>query len=460
MSARRNTCTALLFLAGLAAAVIFLCLGLLPKPAGFRDMVKPPHAAVAAVRKDGAGHRSLPARSKRIASPVIQGPCPLSLPDVSGTAEKLIASAEPAIHDLLDREHTFIQLYGGAQRLMLRRVVEDTEPKYTVVKLTDEMLTFADLNAKPQDMTVRAEEMADFARRVEKEFQTPTLYVQAPSKLDMAALPEGISDYADAEASQVLSLLSLHGVDTLDLRPAFRAAAKDDPEALEEFFFHTDHHWTPAGAFLAYQTLCEKLAANYGFTLAADKTLTDPDSFTRTAFDHVFLGSQGKRVGTLYAGTDGIEIWSPKFSTSFTYTVPLSGIKREGPFVTSLLFPERLAETGCYDTNPYTIYAGDDYLLSRALNHNAPEAPRILILRDSFGCALTPFLSLVSGEVMAVDPRNFNGDQDDMMEYIRWLEPDLVIVMNTTSSLRVDTLYPYLPTARADALAAQKQEAE
>lgn len=460
MSARRNTYTALLFLAGLAVAVIFLCLGLLPKPAGFRDAVKPTPVAFIAVRKNGTTGPTPLVRPAPAEAPSIRGTLPLSLPDLSGAADLLIGGADSAVNGLLDRDHTFIQLYGGTQRLLLRRVVEDPVPKYTVVKLTDQVLTFADLNAQPQDMTVRAHELADFAHRVKETFQTPTLYVQAPSKLDLACLPDGISDYGDAEADQVLSILSQNGVDTLDLRPAFRAAAGDDSDALGKLFFHTDHHWTPAGAFLGYQTLCQKLAADYGFALAGDKTLTDPDSFARTVFQNVFLGSQGKRVGTLYAGTDDLEIWSPTFSTSFTYTVPMSGIEREGPFVTSLLFPERLAQTGHYDTNFYTIYAGDDYLLSRAVNHNAPDAPRVLILRDSFGCALTPFLSLVSGEVMAVDPRNFNGDQEDMMEYIRWLDPDLVIVMNTTSSLLVDTLYPYLPTARATALAAQKQEAE
>ena len=42
--------------------------------------------------------------------------------------------------------------------------------------------------------------------------------------------------------------------------------------------------------------------------------------------------------------------------------------------------------------------------------------------------------------------------------YIDWLEPDLVIVLNSTGSLRVDKLYPYLPTARADAIAEKRAE--
>ena len=167
-----------------------------------------------------------------------------------------------------------------------------------------------------------------------------------------------------------------------------------------------------------------------------------------------------KRVGSLYAGMDGLEIWSPTFATNFTYTVPLSGIKREGSFATTLLFPERLVDTNYYIDNPYSIYSGDDYLLARAVNHNNPDAPRLLILRDSFGCALTPFLAIASSEMMAVEPRAFNSDQDYMIEYINWLDPDLIIVINTTSSLRVDNLYPYLPTGYENKMAALQSETE
>lgn len=456
MSARRNTLTAVLFLAGLFTAVVFLCLGILPQAPGFLEAAKPGRLSAPEFSKTELALPAAPALARPLTVRPVKNHLPTPLPDVGEAVDRFIDGAEPAINDLLDREHGFIQLYGGAQRLMLRRVVEDPEPKYTVVKLTDQVLTFANLEARQEDMTRRADEMAAFARRAEREYRTPLLYIQAPSKLDMAALPEGIPDYSDAEADQFLAGLEAAGVDTLDLRPVFRSAAEKDPEALGQLFFHTDHHWTPEGAFLGYQAICEALRSDYGFQI--DDALTDPDSFERFTFAGQFLGSQGKRVGTLYAGTDDVEIWSPKFDTDFTYTVPLSGIERKGPFAVSLLFPERLAETGLYDTNPYTIYAGDDYLLSRALNHTDPDAPRVLILRDSFGCALTPFLALTTGELMAVDPRNFNGDQDDMMDYIDWLEPDLIIVMNTTSSLRVDELYPYLPSARAAALEAKAEE--
>lgn len=265
-----------------------------------------------------------------------------------------------------------------------------------------------------------------------------------------------MEDAAGQEADRFLALLEKYDVATLDLRPVFRKAADSGDYAEDPLFFTTDHHWTPTGAFLGYRTLCERLAKDYRFKI--DKKLTDPDSFHRYTFEDIFLGSQGRRVGSLYAGLDDLDLWSPTFPTDFTYTVPIVGIEREGPFIISLLFPERLAQQGYYDTNPYTIYSGDDYLLARAVNRNNPQGKRILILRDSFGCALTPFLSLISSECMAIDPRNFNGNQETMMEYLDWLEPDILIVMNTTGSIKVDELFPYLPTARANVLEAKRSE--
>ena len=460
MTERRNTYTAVLFLAGLFAGAVFLCLGLLPEVGGFTHVRRPETQVPSAVTLSVEEAETAPRRTVERA---IRSTLPLSakLPDAQEAGETLetaIDGSESAVNTLLDRNHTFIELYGGAQRLLGRRSIEDAEAKYTVVRMDNGLLTFASPADTQTDMAVKAREMTAFARRVRREQDIPVLYVQAPSKLDVGSLPLGVENYADAEADQFLSLLGRAGVDTLDLRPLFRQAAQEDPKEALSLFFRTDHHWTPQGAFLGFQAIGKKLAEDYGFSV--NEEYLDETNYDKYVLEGRFLGSQGKRVGSLYAGVDDVEIWAPTFSTDFTYTVPMSGIKREGPFAVSLLFPEQLADEGSlYDTNPYTVWSGGDFILARAENRKDPDAPRILILRDSYGCALTPFLSLLGSETMAMDPRLFNGDQDEMLEYIDWLDPDLVIVLNTTSSLRVDTLFPYLPTSRA-AVLAEREEAE
>ena len=450
MASRRNGITAVLFLLVLTIATSFLLCGTFPEETHFADLPRLTKTAVRATEDAAVPLRpSPPSVQTRLGATY-------RLARANEDLDRFLEEAEPGLNALLDREHTFIELYGGIQQLTGRRMVEDVDPQYTVVRLDDHSLTFANPDGQAEDVTVRAEEMVEFARLVEEEYDIPLLYVQAPSKTDVSPLPNGVEDAAGREADQFLALLEKYDVATLDLRPVFRKAADSGEYDEDPLFFTTDHHWTPTGAFLGYQTLCERLAKDYRFKI--DKKLTDPGSFHRYTFEDIFLGSQGRRVGSLYAGLDDLDLWSPTFPTDFTYTVPIVGIEREGPFIISLLFPERLAQQGYYDTNPYTIYSGDDYLLARAVNRNNPQGKRILILRDSFGCALTPFLSLISSECMAIDPRNFNGNQETMMEYLDWLEPDILIVMNTTGSIKVDELFPYLPTARANVLEAKRSE--
>ena len=201
------------------------------------------------------------------------------------------------------------------------------------------------------------------------------------------------------------------------------------------------HHWTPEAAFLAYQTISQVLSEDYGFQI--DPAWTDPGSYTRTTYSDYFLGSQGKRVGTLYGGVDDIELWAPTFKTQFTYSIPIYDMERTGPFEESLLFPERIEEVDYFNGNPYTLYAGGDYPMARIYNEENTGGKRILLLRDSYACALTPFLALDCGELITIDLRYF---RDDLLTYVDWLEPDLVLVMYTAGSTALDELFRFFPS--------------
>ena len=61
-----------------------------------------------------------------------------------------VDGAETAVNQDLDRDHLFIQLYGGVQRLSGRRIVEDAVSENTVVKLSNGALNFVNLQADSQ----------------------------------------------------------------------------------------------------------------------------------------------------------------------------------------------------------------------------------------------------------------------------------------------------------------------
>ena len=351
--------------------------------------------------------------------------------------QSFIDQSEATANSALDQGHFFIQLYGGLQNLLARTYVEDADPRYSVVKLSDGTLTF--VNSEPMDVTGHGRAVARLADVLEDR-DIPLLYVQAPQKLQAEdpRLPDGVEDYGDDYADQVLSVLKENGVASLDLREVF--AALDRPWS--SFFFRTDHHWTPEAAFLAYQAISQVLSEDYGFQI--DPAWTDPGSYTRTTYSGYFLGSQGKRVGTLYGGVDDIELWAPTFKTQFTYSIPIYDMERTGPFEESLLFPERIEEVDYFNGNPYTLYAGGDYPMARIYNEENTGGKRILLLRDSYACALTPFLALDCGELITIDLRYF---RDDLLTYVDWLDPDLVMVMCTAGSVGLEELFSFFPQA-------------
>ena len=95
-----------------------------------------------------------------------------------------VDGAETAVNGDLDRDHLFIQLYGGVQRLSGRRVVEDAVGENTVVRLSTGGLNFVDLQAAPgvgPQVAENAAATAAFAQSLEA-LGIPYLYVNAPTE--------------------------------------------------------------------------------------------------------------------------------------------------------------------------------------------------------------------------------------------------------------------------------------
>jgi hypothetical protein len=56
------------------------------------------------------------------------------------------------------------------------------------------------------------------------------------------------------------------------------------------------------------------------------------------------------------------------------------------------------------------------------------QAVLVVLLRDSFACALTPFLALSCSELTTIDLRYFEGD---LLDTIAGLEPDIALTLYT-----------------------------
>jgi len=152
----------------------------------------------------------------------------------------------------------------------------------------------------------------------------------------------------------------------------------------EYIFFNTDHHWTGRGAYYAYVAFCRSAGIE-------PHSLGD---FERRQAKRRFLGSlYGITLDkTLKDNRDSLEYFSPNIPIkTFRYN------KDSGRYELSKLFS---------NTHNYANFIGGDFPMVRI--ESEINARKILVIKDSFGNAVVPFLSLHYGTIYVMDYRYFD----------------------------------------------------
>ena len=57
----------------------------------------------------------------------------------------------------------------------------------------------------------------------------------------------------------------------------------------------------------------------------------------------------------------------------------------------------------------YLTFLGTDYALTTVTNNSSPDGPTCIVIKDSFGNALVPFLTQCYHKIYAIDYRKFSG---------------------------------------------------
>ncbi len=260
---------------------------------------------------------------------------------------------------------------------------------------------------------------------------TELLYVQAPYKLSVYddQLPLYSTDNNNEIADALLAGIE-GAVDYIDLRSEMYEAGLNQ----YDYFFTTDHHWLPEGALWAAGTVSQWINDNYDYQIDTD--IYDLTQYDITVYEEWFLGSEGKRVGTWVAGVDDISIIIPSFETDFTFQVPSWGILREGSFADTMFEYSHIATKDYYEKNSYAVYTGADYDLNLITNHLNPDGKKVLVVRDSFSCAFTPFMVLACSQLDVIDLRYYT--QSSLKEYVAEEGYDAVIVLYNPSMISAD----------------------
>lgn len=254
------------------------------------------------------------------------------------------------------------------------------------------------------------------------------LYIAAPEKGYYFKTPNNVKSFTKSNFDRYIEALDENNIPYLNLIEK----AKEDKIAAENMFFVTDHHWKPTLGIWACEKTCETLNDYYGFEY--NSKYNDLSNYNVEMYEDWFLGSYGKKVGTYFTpfGADDFDLITPTFETDLTEEQPIKNEVRTGDFSETVLFKNNLETKDYYKYNPYATYSGGDFRLQIITNNLNPNGETFLVVRDSFACVVTPFLSLNSSKIYNVDIRDYEyyvGDRVNISEYIREIKPDNVLVL-------------------------------
>lgn len=322
--------------------------------------------------------------------------------------------------ELLDRcafHDEMIHLYGGWARASGRSVCNGVLRHHSGM-LVNTHLAYADTANRARSLKALGDNLAAAGKGL--------LYVQFPRKIDRGCemLPRGFAqDFSHESVDGFLKSLDSLGVPFLDVRGTLDST----PEDVQRYFFKTDHHWNFDGAFKVFPAIAEALAKSVGAKPSDIAPYVSLDAWERKKLPRRFLGTDGRRTGALFAGTDEIFYYVPKFKTSISRTVPNRKISREGIFEESAMDfhfaekpPSMLLDSG------YCIY-GSDFDYVRYVNALAPVKKRLLVAKDSFALPIVAWLATVFARIDVVDLRNYG--QMTLAESSKAFESEAVAVM-------------------------------
>lgn len=308
----------------------------------------------------------------------------------------------------------FVELYNRYNNTINWNIISKKEYN-GVVELENGQLTVFKNKDNVSEKIKNLSELANFSEKNGAAF----FYLSAPSKISRHDKTYDSLDFSNANTDELLEGLRKNGVDYID----FRDNIDEEGLTADNVFFRTDHHWTPESGLWATRILAKYL--NDNGMIQSDLSLLDAEKWDRDIYKNYFLGSRGKKTTLARTTPDDITIYHPKFDTRLHLEIPNKNIAADGNFDITYDM-KRLEKVDYYNENPYAAYSWSDRPYTYIRNDDAINDTTILLIKNSFGNVVLPFLSLQAKNIFAIDPRVFTGS---IHEFIKQKKPDIVIVL-------------------------------
>lgn len=166
----------------------------------------------------------------------------------------------------------------------------------------------------------------------------------------------------------------------------------------EYIYFRTDHHWTALGAYYAYTAFMTQLGKN-AYSL---------DSFKEHDMG-AFVGSYytQTRVSSLNSNPDNLIAYEP-FSTN-----SLKMINKDNQYIDYNIVTD---VSRWNNTSKYSAFIGGDNAYTEINNPNVTDGSSVLVIKESFGNAMVPYLVENFQNVYVIDYRYYKGSVSELID--------------------------------------------
>lgn len=346
---------------------------------------------------------------------------------VTGENKSNVNQWNPELEDKLQSDYNsnfagkfhFINLNGLVRNVLNQREMNG------VVKLNNDYLALPIRKSPETILMDNADVVSALAEKLEEK-NIDFLYVQAPPKVTESGeeLPTGIIDYSNENIDTFLMRLKENNTEYVDIRECFR----EDNLNVYDYYFKTDHHWNVRGGFYAYNQIVERLEKN--LSISVDKDLLNGGNYNFVNFEDWYLGYYGRRTGYFFDGLDDFEVVYPKFST-FIKDITR---EKEGTFEEVILNMSTISEKQYESGFLYDVVYGNS-LLAQFSNPTAPCKERVVVISDSMGEVVNPFMILTFSDVYSMHWSAISIDE------IERYNPDVVIAILIPGNISTDKYF-------------------
>ena len=197
------------------------------------------------------------------------------------------------------------------------------------------------------------------------------------------------------------------GASTIDLYGALA------PHSGEDIYYRTDHHWTSLGAFYGANAIFETMGLEP----------VDLNDYRKTTVTDQFNGTLFSSSGVRWLPPDSIDTYVPDEGVKVTSW--FKGTPEEGSlYVDSYLDVK----------DKYSYFLGGNQALCVIETEHA-DAPKVLVVRDSYSDSLAPFLTERFSEIHLFDLRY---NLSSIKGYVEENNIDAVVVLYSLPNFTTD----------------------